>query len=110
VTITNYTTDTTALAPTGSGTFNVSGVISGTIGAGRKVLMNNIVVNPVAPIDIGGELYGMTFNTIVPPGPFFPGAIGANVQIVPEPGTVAMLGVGALGLLLPVLRRRKKSA
>lgn len=75
VTITDYPTDVVGV-PDGSGVFSVSGLISGTIGAGRKVNMNNIVLNPVAPILIGGDLYTMTLNTIVPPGPFFAGVIG----------------------------------
>jgi hypothetical protein len=109
VSITDYATDVVG-APEGTGVFAVNGVISGTIGSGRKVNMNNIVVNPVAPILIGGDLYSMTFNTIVPPGPFFPGAIGAHVEIVPEPATYAMLGMGAVGLAIPALRRWRKKA
>jgi hypothetical protein len=109
VTITDYATDVVGV-PQGSGVFAVNGVISGTIGAGRKVNLSNIVVNPVAPIAIGGDLYSMTFNTIVPPGPFFPGAIGAHVEIVPEPATYAMLGMGAVGLAIPALRRWRKKA
>jgi hypothetical protein len=109
VTITDYATDVVG-APQGSGVFSVNGVISGTIGAGRKVNLNNIVVNPVAPILIGNDLYSMTFNTIVPPGPFFPGAIGAHVEIVPEPTTYAMLGMGVVGLAIPALRRWRNKA
>lgn len=109
VTITDYATDVVGV-PQGSGVFAVNGVISGTIGAGRKVNLNNIVVNPVAPILIGNDLYSMNFNTIVPPGPFFPGAIGAHVEIVPEPTTYAMLGMGVVGLAIPALRRWRKKA
>ena len=109
VTITDYPTDTVGV-PNGSDTFVITGMISGTLGAGRKVNMSNIVVNPVAPILIGGDLYSMTFNTIVPPGPFFAGAIGAHVEIVPEPATCAMLGMGAIAVAIPAARRwRRKS-
>lgn len=107
VTITDYPTDVVGV-PNGVGVFTITGQISGTMGAGRKVNLSNIVVNPVAPILIGGDLYSMTFNTVVPPGPFFPGAIGAHVEVVPEPATCVMLGMGAIGLALPVLRRRRK--
>jgi hypothetical protein len=106
VTITDYPTDTVGV-PDGSGVFTVNGIISGTIGAGRKVNLNNIIVNPVAPILIGGDLYSMTFNTIVPPGPFFPGAIGAHVEVVPEPATLALLGLGAFAVAIPALRSRR---
>lgn len=109
VTITDYPTDVVGV-PHGSNTFNVTGTISGTLGAGRKVNMSNIVVNPVAPILIGGDLYTMVFNTIVPPGPFFAGAIGAHVEIVPEPATCVMLGLGMVAVATPAVRRwRRKS-
>jgi hypothetical protein len=107
VTITDYPTDTIGL-PDGSGTFNVTGTISGTIGAGRKVNMSTIVVNPVAPILIGGDLYTMTFNTLVPPGPTFGGAIGAHVEVVvPEPATCVLLGLGVFAVAIPAVRRRR---
>jgi hypothetical protein len=107
VTITDYPTDVVG-PPNGVGVFTITGQISGTVGAGRKVNLSNIVVNPVAPILIGGDLYSMTFNTVVPPGPFWPGAIGAHVEVIPEPATCVMLGIGAIGLALPALRRRRK--
>lgn len=109
VTITDYPTDTIGI-PDGVGTFSVSGVISGTIGAGRKVNMSNIVLNPVAPILIGGELYAMTFNggtPLVPPGPSFGGVIGAHVQVVPEPATCVLLGLGVVAVAIPAVRRRR---
>jgi hypothetical protein len=107
VTITDYPMDTIGI-PNGNGVFSVTGVISGTIGAGRKVLMNNIVLNPVAPILIGGDLYQMTLNTIVPPGPSFAGVIGAQVQIiVPEPATCVLLGLGVFAVAIPAVRRRR---
>ncbi len=106
VTITDYSADVVGI-PDGVGMFSVSGVISGTIGAGRKVNMNNIVLNPVAPILIGGELYSMTLNTIVPPGPFFAGVIGAHVEIVPEPATCVLLGLGVIAVAIPAVRRRR---
>lgn len=111
VTITDYLGDTTASGATGSGTFAVNGLLSGTIGAGRKAIWDSIVIDPVSPILIGDELYSMEFNTIVPPGPFFPGAIGARVAIVPEPAACTMLGFGLIGLAIPAIRRwRRKSA
>lgn len=108
VTITDYPTDI-MINPTGSAVFQVTGTMSGTIGAGRKVNLSNIVVNPVATQFIGGNEYSLVFNTVVPPGPFFPGAIGAHVEIVPEPATWAMLGMGALAIGC-VIRRRQRNA
>lgn len=108
LTITDYLTDIVGV-PTGSAVFQVTGTMSGTIGAGRKVNLNNIVVNPVANQFIGGKEYSVVFNTIVPPGPFFPGAIGAHVEIVPEPATWAMLGMGALAIGYAFRRRRRNA-
>jgi len=107
VTITDYPTDTVTV-PEGSGVFQVTGLISGTIGAGRKVNMNNISFNPVAPILIGNDLYSMTLNQILPPGPVFPGAIGAHVEIVPEPSALALIGLGLVSLATPAVRRRMR--
>jgi hypothetical protein len=106
--ITDYNADVIGV-PTGTGIFQVTGTLSGTIGAGRKVNLNNISVNPVPTQLIGGKEYSVVFNTVVPPGPFFPGAIGAHVEIVPEPATWAMLGMGALAIGY-VARRRKQNA
>ncbi len=106
--ITDYPTDIVGV-PNGTGVFQVTGTISGTIGAGRKVNLSNIVVSPVANQFIGGKEYSVVFNTVVPPGPFFPGAIGAHVEIVPEPATWAMLGMGTLAIGYAI-RRRKRNA
>jgi hypothetical protein len=112
VAVTDYTGDTTASAITGSAIFSVTGTLSGTIGAGRKVNLNSVSFNPIASQVIGTDLYSFVINTFVPPGPFFPGAIGAHVTAnpVPEPGTMALLGVGAVGLVLPAIRRWRKRA
>ena len=104
VTLTDYLTDTGGV-PTGSGVFSISGTLSGTLGAGRKVNLNTINVNPIPALQVGSTMYKLDFNTFVPPGPANTGAIGAHVSIVPEPGTVAMLGCGAVALVLPVARR-----
>ncbi len=109
VTITDYGTDTVGVSQ-GSGVFSVSGVISGTIGAGRKINMSNITLNPVAPQLIGGDLYTMNLNTIVPPGPFFAGVIGAHVEIVPEPATCVLLGFGTIAVAIPAVRRRRRTS
>lgn len=106
VTITDYSTDVIGV-PNGSGVFSVTGTISGTIGAGRKVLMNNILLDPVAPMMIGGKPYVMTLNTVVPPGPFFAGVLGARVEIIPEPSTCVLIGLGLFAVAIPALRRRR---
>ena len=33
----------------------------------------------------------------------------SDIGVVPEPGTLILLGVGALGLVLPMIRRRKRA-
>lgn len=108
LTITDYATDTVGV-PTGNGVFQITGTMTGTVGAGRKVNLSNITVNPVANQFIGGNEYQVVFNTIVPPGPFFPGAIGAHVQVVPEPATWAMLGMGVVALGYAARRRTRRA-
>lgn len=59
-------------------------------------------------VTLGGLLYVVTIGPYTPPGPpgGRKGAIGAHVSCVPEPGSMALLGMGALPLV-GFLRRRK---
>jgi hypothetical protein len=96
----------------GMGTFDVTGTLTGTIGAGFKVNLNSITVDPIPSQAIGGDIYTLTFQTqhFTPPGPIFPGAIGVHVSSVPvpEPATLTLMGLGALALSAPALRRLRR--
>jgi hypothetical protein len=108
LTVDNYAGDTTASTLEGSAIFDIHGTISGTIGAGRKVNMNNFAIDPIAPQLIGNDIYFLQINTLVPPGPFFNGAIGAHVSLIPEPATATLLGIGIIGLATPAIRRWRR--
>ncbi|REK19121.1 MAG: PEP-CTERM sorting domain-containing protein [Planctomycetota bacterium] len=108
VNIDNYDGDTTASTLLGSGTFDVHGTVSGTIGSGRKVNMSTFNIDPIPVMNIGGQPFELTINTLVPPGPFFSGAIGAHVTVIPEPATATLLGLGIFAMATPALRRWRR--
>ena len=73
--------------------------------------MTNSFDSPITQtIMLGANTYVVTIGPYTPPGPPTtggrPGAIGAHVSAVPEPGSVALLGAGALPML-GLIRRRK---
>lgn len=113
INIDNFATETGG-APTGSGVFTVSGNLSGSIGAGRKVNLNNLMNYTSTPLSqvIGGIRYTLTLNDFTPPGPTTPGAFGAHITAVPEPVSMISTGLGFLGVagLLARNRRRKQAA
>jgi hypothetical protein len=84
----------------------------GKVGGGKQVnLSTNTYTPPIIPGQvIGTEFYTFALNSYVPPGPIFPGTVGAHVQarIVPEPSTVALLGFGLLALATPALWRSRR--
>jgi hypothetical protein len=97
----------------GTAIFDITGTLTGSLGAGRKVNLNSIMVNPIPSQVIGGYTYSLLFQPqhFTPPGPIFPGAFGIHVTavLVPEPSTLTLFGLGTLVLATPVLRRLGKS-
>ena len=104
-----------ALGALGSGTFDITGLLTGTVGklnGGKQV---NLTFNSYSPGNIltkfiGSEFYTFSPSTYVAPGPNNQGAFGAHVtaRLVPEPSTVALLGMGAIGLATPAYRRLRR--
>jgi len=109
VSMSNYLAGNDAV-PTGPPTiFNVSGVLTGTVGAGKKVNIANSYTFPTLTDTVGGELYHFSSLSYVPPGIFNSGAFGAHVEVgVPEPGTFALLALGSVALATPALRRVRR--
>lgn len=109
--IDNYTTDLGGVS-NGSGTFHITGEINGSVGAGKKV--NLTTISYTSPAEqfaiIGGEQYKLSMAFYTPPGPFNAGALGVHVTAVPEPGTLGLLGIAAVGLVAPAVRRRRRAA
>jgi hypothetical protein len=100
-----------------SASFDITGLMTGTVGklgGGKQVNIstNTLDAGNVLMKTIGTEIYTLSSFTYVPPGPFNPGAFGVHVtaRLVPEPSTVALLGIGLLALATPAWRRlRRKS-
>jgi hypothetical protein len=110
VAVSNYLQGTDAV-PTGPPvTFDVSGTLSGTVGAGKKVNIANSFGQPILFQFVGGEPYQLSAFSYVPPGVANSGAFGAHVEVVrvPEPGSMAMLGLGVLFLATPAFLRRRR--
>lgn len=95
------------------GPITVSGVLSGNAGEVEgnpySYITNSFTTPPpvpASPIDIGGspfQFVNLSYTPATANGS--PGGIGATL-LIPEPSSVAMLGLGGLGLVLAARRRR----
>ncbi len=98
----------------GSVSFDIEGILTGTIGAGKKVNLstNTYDAGNILTKQIGNDIYTLDLNFYVPPGPSHQGAFGVHVEAVPvpEPGTLALLGLGLIGLATPAIRRLRRKA
>jgi hypothetical protein len=113
-----------SLGVLGTTTFDIAGNITGTVGkagGGKQVnLSTNVYTPPVIPPQLAApslELYTLANFSYVPPGTpvgefQFPGAFGAHVStaLVPEPGTITLLSLGALALATPAIRRWRRNS
>lgn len=111
VSVSNYLAGTDVV-PTGPPVvFNISGLLTGSVGGGKKLNIANSFTFATITQDVGGELYHFNNFSYVPPGVFNPGAFGAHVEVgVPEPGTFVLLGLGALCLATPAWRRLRRTS
>ena len=105
---TNYTVSggpiqgTTSLVLSGGGQLTLSG--TNTYTGGTVVDQGTLIVTNANGLPDGGSLTIGAGATLIFQGDL--GAGGASVAAVPEPGTLMLLGVGAIGFLGWVWRRR----
>ena len=99
-----------SVASDGSGSITFSGRISGTIGGGSSLFSQlSFVPNPgILPLPPSGITLSVDTPVFAAPGPNTQGSLTLTVRSVPEPGSIALLGVGLVGTF-GVLRRRKLS-
>lgn len=99
-----------AASPMGIDSFMISGRISGNLGSNQVNLQNsNFAISP-ALLRIGGADYTVTNLSYTPGGLDNNGVFGAHVSStpsVPEPGTLALVGLGGAILGLRAWRRRR---
>jgi hypothetical protein len=92
----------------GTGTITVTGRILGLIGNGQVSLQNfNFATVPASGIFTAGpDTFKVTETGFTPPGTSNGGTLGLHIVSVPEPASMALIGMGGLGAI-GVFRRRK---
>jgi autotransporter-associated beta strand protein len=81
-------------------------------GAGALAIGDDVVDNTLtaASINVGTLTLSAGSTLVIDAIPGGPAAAHGNVSPVPEPSTLAMLGISASGLIWSVWRRKKKTA
>lgn len=76
------------------------------VGADTAFFINDNVAQGIPSFDLVSATFGTTYTpAYVSPGIFAGGAYAASLSAIPEPGTVALIGIAGLGLML---RRNRK--
>ena len=102
--------------------FGLTGKIEGTLAANGSTLQNTYLTGTPTPVSLvlDGQVIQISLDAWTPPGSTLGTALpnfsvslsggSGGFQPVPEPSTVALLGVGGLGLAGRALRRRLRRA
>ena len=89
-----------------SGTVNFTGLLSGAASGTPRAINSTITNYAVSPqlLNLGGSTYLVSVKPSTGPGSLFDGVLQGNISIVPEPASLAFLGLASASLLM---NRRK---
>jgi len=111
LTITDYPSITGAVPSGGANpvTVTLTGRIQGNLGDAASNL-DFVNFTPPPTTAVGGALYSISFDGFASPGADQNGRLSlfVSARAVPEPGSIALLGMGGVGALGMFLRRRAR--